>query len=181
MVVEPGGGAAGDAAGASSSASDVPPNVAGERRPDTLTLLETTVDDLSAEYLADAADTLRAAGARDAWLTPVLMKKGRPGVTLHVLAEPEDADRLARLLFVETSTFGVRAAQVQRLRLDERFDQVEVDGQSVGVRLGFLDGRLVTASPEFEDCRRAGERLRLPARLVYERAQAAARSRFGDG
>jgi uncharacterized protein (TIGR00299 family) protein len=147
---------------------------------DDLVLLETTVDDLSPEYLAVAVDALRAAGARDAWLTPVLMKKGRPGATLHVLAEPTDADRLARLVFAETTTFGVRIAQVRRLRMDERFERVDVDGEAVGVRLGYLGGRLLTASPELEDCRRAGERLRLPARRIHERAQALARERFGD-
>jgi len=147
---------------------------------ETLVLLETTIDDLSAEYSAAAADALRSAGARDAWLSPALMKKGRPGTTVHALVEPADVDRLAQLLFLETSTFGVRATEVRRLRLEERYESVEVDGEAVGVRLGYLNGRLLTASPEFDDCRHAGERLGRPARLVHERAQALARERFAE-
>jgi pyridinium-3,5-bisthiocarboxylic acid mononucleotide nickel chelatase len=158
-------------------AGDGPGAMAGAQA-DTLAMLETTVDDLSPEYLAAAVEMLREAGARDAWLTPVLMKKGRPGVTVHALAEPADVERLAGLLFAETSTFGVRVTQVRRLRLDERHENVAVDGETVGVRLGYLDGRLATASPEFEDCARASRASGTPARLVHERAQELARRLF---
>jgi hypothetical protein len=143
---------------------------------DHLLMLETSIDDLSAEYLADAAERLRAAGARDVWLTPVLMKKGRAAVTLHVLAEEAAEGRCVDLMFEHTSTFGVRRTRVDRLRLDERQETVTVEGRPVRVRLGLRRGRVLTASPEYEDCRRAGEALGLAPRSVFERAQGAARA-----
>jgi hypothetical protein len=145
-----------------------------------LELLETSIDDMSGELLAHAAGQLRAAGALDVWLTPALMKKGRSGHVLHVLGPTADRTRLAGLIFRETTTFGLRVIPVGRLLLDERRESVAITAGRVSVRLGYLDGRLVTASPEYEDCRRLAEAGRLTAREVYEAAQAAARRRFGD-
>jgi pyridinium-3,5-bisthiocarboxylic acid mononucleotide nickel chelatase len=142
-------------------------------------LLETTVDDATAEVLAYAADRLRAAGALDVWLTPALMKKGRPGHVLHVLARSAERSAMAELLLRETTTFGLRVLPVERMLLDERRENVEAAGGTVRVRLGYLAGRLVTASPEFEDCRRAAEQTHRPLKEVYAAAQAAAYGRFG--
>jgi uncharacterized protein (TIGR00299 family) protein len=142
-------------------------------------LLETTVDDATAEVLAYAADSLRAAGALDVWFTPALMKKGRPGHVLHVLARSAERTAVAELLMRETTTFGLRVLPVERVVLDERREEVEAAGSRVSVRLGYLAGRLVTASPEFEDCRRVAEQTGRPLKEVYAAAQAAAFGRFG--
>jgi uncharacterized protein (TIGR00299 family) protein len=141
-----------------------------------LTLLETTIDDMSAELLAHAADELRAAGALDVWLTPALMKKGRPGTVVHVLARNEQAAALTERLFVETTTFGVRVLPVTRAVVEERRETVTVDGQAINVRLALVAGRVVTASPEFEDCRRAAAALGRPLKDVYAAAQTAAQA-----
>lgn len=143
---------------------------------DAAVLMETNIDDCSAELLAHAADELRTAGALDVWLTAAVMKKGRPGVVMHVLAAAGDENRLADVVFAETSTFGLRVVPVGRIYLDERRESVDVGGETVAVRLGFLHGRLVTASPEFEDCRRAAAATGRPAKTIYEAAQAAARA-----
>lgn len=142
---------------------------------DEVELLETTIDDLPAELLAEAAGQLLAAGALDVWSTPAVMKKGRPGTVLHILARPAQRAALAALTFRETSTFGVRVTPVRRLLLDERRASVEVEGETVAVRLGFLGGRLVTASPEYEDCRRVAARVGRPAKDLYDEVRAAAR------
>jgi uncharacterized protein (TIGR00299 family) protein len=142
-------------------------------------LLESTVDDVTAEVLAYAADRLRAVGALDVWLTPALMKKGRPGHVLHVLARAAERAAVAETLMRETTTFGVRILPVDRVVLDERREAVEAAGGSVRVRLGYLAGRLVTASPEFEDCRQVAEQTGRPLKEVYAAAQAAAYGRFG--
>jgi pyridinium-3,5-bisthiocarboxylic acid mononucleotide nickel chelatase len=142
-------------------------------------LLETTVDDVSAEVLAYAADRLRAAGALDVWFTPALMKKGRPGHVLHVLARIVDREVVTATLMRETTTFGVRVMAVDRVVLDERRETVEAAGGSVRVRLGYQHGRLVTASPEFEDCRGLAEQTGRPLKEIYAAAQAAAYDRFG--
>lgn len=143
-------------------------------------LLETNIDDMSPELLAHAAKLLLGAGARDVWLSDALMKKGRPGVVLHVLVAATDAPRLARLVFSETSSFGVRVLPVGRLHADERRVLVTVFGWEVGVRLAFVAGQIVTVSPEYEDVRRAAGASGRPAKAVYEAAQAAARAAVGD-
>jgi hypothetical protein len=141
-------------------------------------LLETNIDDLSPELLAHAADALREAGAVDAWMSPALMKKGRPGVVLHVLAAAADRDRLARLVFAETSTFGLRVVPCGRLYVEERRESIQIGTLTVGVRLGVVDGTLATVSPEYEDVRRVAAAVGRPVKVVYEAAQAAARTRF---
>jgi hypothetical protein len=147
---------------------------------DEVALLETTIDDLAAELLAEAADRLFAAGALDVWFTPAAMKKSRPGTVLHVLASAARRDDVAEMLFRETSTFGVRVLPVRRLLLDERRATVEIEGETVRVRLGFLGGRLVTVSPEYDDCRRAAARAGRPLKDVYDEARAAARRHGSD-
>jgi uncharacterized protein (DUF111 family) len=94
---------------------------------------------------------------------------------LPVRARPAPRPALAEIAFRETSTFGLRVLPVRRLLLDERHATVEVAGETVGVRLGFLGGRLVTVSPEYEDCRRAAARAGRPAKDLYDEARAAAR------
>jgi len=138
---------------------------------DRLLLLETTIDDTTPEYVAAAADRLLRGRARDVWLTQVLMKKGRPGVTLHALVDEADEDVAVRTVFEETTTFGVRLTHLERRRLAERREEVLVDGEPVGVRVGLLDGEPVTVSPEYEDCIRAASRLGVTPRSVYERAR----------
>ncbi len=141
-------------------------------------LLETNIDDMSPELLAHAADALREAGAVDVWMSPATMKKGRPGVVLHVLTESAERQRLADVMFSETSTFGVRVLPVGRIYADERRESVVIGKLKVGVRLGFVDGRLVTVSPEYDDVRRVAAAVGRPAKVVYEAVQAAARTRF---
>jgi hypothetical protein len=141
-------------------------------------VLETNIDDMSAELLAHAAEALREAGALDVWMTPALMKKGRPGTVLHVLAPANEQERLAAIVFAETTTFGLRVLPVGRLYAEERRETVRIAGHDVGVRLGYAQGRLATVSPEYEDCRKAAAELGRPVRVVYEAAQARARGRF---
>ena len=141
-------------------------------------VLETNIDDMSPELLAHAADALREAGAVDVWMSPATMKKGRPGVVLHVLCEDADRQRLTEVLFGETSTFGVRVLPVGRIYAEERRESVTIGKLKIGVRLGFVGGRLVTVSPEYEDVRRVAAAVGRPAKVVYEAAQAAARARF---
>jgi hypothetical protein len=117
----------------------------------TLYQLETTVDDLDPRIWPDLLDQLRGAGAADAWCGPVLMRKGRPGQVLTVLAAAEHVDVLCRFVFEQTTTLGIRIGQVRRRSL--RRDQIEVPvGEGVvHVKRGFLGDRLVTQQPEYDD------------------------------
>jgi len=141
-------------------------------------LLETNIDDMSPELLGHATETLREAGAVDVWMSAALMKKGRPGVVLHVLAAAADRERLADLVFAETSSFGLRVLPVGRMYLEERRETVVIGKLEVGLRLGYVAGRLVTVSPEYEDVRRVAAAVGRPAKIVYEAAQSAARDQF---
>lgn len=138
-------------------------------------LIETNIDDMTPELLAHAAGRLLAEGAIDVWLSDALMKKGRPGSVLHVLAPDHESRRLAELIFAETSTFGLRVLPVRRIRSGDRRVSVDVEGCVVRVRLGYAGGRLATVSPEYEDVRAAATALGRTARDVYEAAQRAAR------
>lgn len=142
---------------------------------DSQVLLETNIDDSTPEQLAYLAERLLDAGAADAWLTPVIMKKGRPAVTLSVLGRPGDADRLLDLIFRESSTFGVRARNLERHCLQRRELTVGTAYGEVRVKVGVWRGRQVSVSPEYEDCRRAAARHGVAISDVYDAARAAVR------
>jgi hypothetical protein len=143
---------------------------------DTVTRIETNLDDLSPEITGAAMGKLIDAGALDAFLTPIQMKKNRPGTKLTVLCEPAKADALAGLILAETTSFGVRMDEVRRLKLERRFETVTTEFGAIVVKLGLHDGKVVQAAPEFESCHAASERSGNPLRVVYDAAKVAARS-----
>lgn len=120
----------------------------------TLVQLTCDIDDLSGEYVAAAAERLREAGALDVVLIPTVMKRGRPGVRVEVLASPAVADALAELLMVESTTIGVRRSPVERQALPRETRTVQVLGHPVAVKVVTLpDGRR-RGKPEFADVER---------------------------
>jgi uncharacterized protein (TIGR00299 family) protein len=135
-----------------------------------LLLLEANVDDVTGEVLAHTVEVLMAAGALDAWLVPVLAKKGRPAHVVSVLAEPEKVAGLARALTRETGTLGFRQHQVTRYALAREEIEVKVDGEAVHVKIGPHRFKA-----EYEDCARAAPRLGLPVGEVARMAEEAAR------
>lgn len=138
-------------------------------------LLETNVDDLDPRAWPEILAALLAGGASDAWLTPILMKKGRPAHTLAVLVTPERADDLRQLVFRHTPTLGVRETVVGKRTLARGLVPVEVAGQSIAVKVATLpDGTIANAQPEWSDVRRVAESLGQPVRSVLAAATAAA-------
>jgi len=113
------------------------------------------------------------AGADDAWLTPIVMKKGRPAHTLSLLCAPDRVDVLRRLVLRETSTLGVRTHVVDKHGLERRLETVDVGGRPVRIKLGLLDGEVVNAMPEWDDVAAAADALGRPARQVLLDAQRA--------
>ncbi len=115
------------------------------------------------------------AGASDAWLTPIQMKKGRPAVTVSVLAPVPAADALRRVLFRETSTIGLREREVAKRSLDRSVETVTLaDGAQVRVKVARLDGEVVNAVPEFEDVAALAAKRDRPVKAVLAEANAAA-------
>ena len=145
----------------------------GDYETDTVTRIETNLDDCPAEHLGAAMEKLLAAGALDVWFTPIQMKKHRPGTLLSVLCAPEAADRLADVIFAETTAFGLRRENIERLKLARRFETVRTEFGEVTVKLGLKGAAVVQVAPEFESCRAASERAGVPLRAVYEAAQRA--------
>ena len=140
---------------------------------DTVTKLETNLDDLSPEITGAVMSRLFAAGALDVWLTPIQMKKNRPGVMLSVLCEEATVAALTDLIFAETSAFGLRVEKVVRLKLARSFAQVSTEFGEVTVKLGLKGERVVQVAPEFESCRAVAEKSGVPLRAVYAAAIAA--------
>jgi hypothetical protein len=140
---------------------------------ETVTVLETALDDLSPQVLAWVAESALAAGAMDVMLTPVIMKKGRPGTLLTVLCHEANRQELERLILRETSTLGIRIRQDQRSCLERRHTPVQTPYGEIRVKVGTLDGEVMNAAPEFEDCRAAAVRCDVPLKRVQQAAIAA--------
>ncbi len=172
-----------DAVGTGAGGRDLPerPNVlravlgSPEAPARTAVLLETNVDDLEPRLWPGVLAALLAAGASDAWLTPVLMKKGRPAHTLSVLCAEDRAAACRRAVFEGTTTLGLREQRVGKHALERTFREVSVGGERVRVKVGLLEGRVVTVQPEWEDVAGAARALGRPERAVLEEATAAAR------
>jgi hypothetical protein len=166
--------------GAGSRASPDRPNVLriivgeeGANDDERVTVLETEVDDMPPQLFGPVVDHLLAAGALDAYLTPIQMKKGRPGVLVTVLAAPSGVAGIEDVLFAETTTLGVRRQEWARTALARESVRVDTPYGPVSVKLGLRGGRVVNAQPEFEDCRRAAEERGVPVKEVLQAAFAA--------
>jgi uncharacterized protein (TIGR00299 family) protein len=137
---------------------------------DTVTVLETNLDDISPEILGAFVEQALRAGALDVFHTPIQMKKNRPGVLLTVLCAEGDADKFSELMLRETSAFGVRRHLAERRKLAREIAAVQTPFGEVAVKLGRLDGRIVQAAPEFESCKKVAEQAKAPLKQVYEAA-----------
>jgi uncharacterized protein (TIGR00299 family) protein len=135
---------------------------------ETLVSVETTIDDMSPQLYEPLMERLLRAGALDVYLTPVVMKRSRPGTVLTVLAPPAVADRLVEVLFRETTTIGVRWSEVRRRRLPREMLRLETTFGPVTFKVSSLDGQVVTVTPEFEEVRRIADRDGRAVREVLE-------------
>jgi uncharacterized protein (DUF111 family) len=142
-----------------------------------LLVLEANVDDLDPRVWPEVLASLMSAGAADAWLTPILMKKGRPAHTLSVLCRPVDRRRMCDLVLSATTTFGIREHPVIRLALQRDWRSVTVHGHPVRVKVSLsADGTVRHATPEFEDAAAVAREVGLPVRQVLDDVAAEARS-----
>ncbi|HZO80919.1 MAG TPA: nickel pincer cofactor biosynthesis protein LarC [Candidatus Binataceae bacterium] len=153
----------------------------GEREPqyeaDELVEIQANIDDLNPQIYDHVVERLLETGARDVTLTPTIMKKGRPAITVAVLAEPSARERIAAVLFVETSTIGLRYHPVARLKLAREIIEVDTRWGRVRAKLS-RGGETVTVAPEYDDCKRIARESNVALRAVLEEAHAAARRRI---
>ena len=138
--------------------------------PDASVVLETNVDDLDPRVWPAVIEALLAAGADDAWLTPILMKKGRPAHTLSILVRAESAATVREVVFRQTSTLGLREHQVVKRELDRDVVVVHLEGHRLEVKRGWLDGSVVNRQPEYDDVVRVAAALGRPVSEVLRAA-----------
>lgn len=139
--------------------------------------IQTSIDDMNPEAYAPLMDELLEAGALDVHLCPVQMKKGRPGTLVSVLSDAGEREALTRLLLTHTSTFGVRYVEKRRVCLQRLTVSVQTKHGQVRIKEGLLDGKVVKAVPEHDDCRALSASARVPYLEVYEEALSLARKR----
>ena len=137
-------------------------------RSEQIYLLEATIDDMDAEIFGHVLERALEAGALEVFHTPVQMKKSRPGVQLSVLCAPEDRDRLAALIFRETTTLGLRSTLQSRWVLDREILEVPTEWGPVRVKAGRLNGEIVNLSPEYEDLREIALRSGQPLKTLRQ-------------
>lgn len=124
---------------------------------DSVVELSANLDDCTGEILGATIEMLLSAGCLDAWASPTVMKKSRPGWILSALCIPADVPRVEEILFRETPTLGIRRCGAQRTKLAREFKTVETPYGPVRIKLGLRDGAVLTAKPEFSDCQSAAQ------------------------
>lgn len=138
---------------------------------DQVGLLESNIDNMTGEQLGDLLERLLAAGALDAGYLPLHMKKNRPAVMLSVICHPADSERLAQLILAESGTLGVRMQQVWRRKAQRSQEQINTPLGPLQIKVKRLGARVISAVPEYEDCRRVARAHNLPLEEVYDLAR----------
>ena len=141
-----------------------------QKTSDEIWQLEANVDDSTPEVIAYAIDKLLAAGAVDAWITPIIMKKGRPAFLLSALCTEANKAAVEDVVFAETSSIGVRWQQVRRTVADRSMVAVQTEWGTVGVKVAERDGQVTNVAPEFGDCRHLAEQSGAPLKKIYQAA-----------
>jgi uncharacterized protein (TIGR00299 family) protein len=142
--------------------------------PSEVVLLAANLDDMSPQLVEPLMTALFAAGALDVWVTPILMKKGRPALEISALAGPAQAAAVTRAFFENSTTLGVRRSALDRTVLSRSAARVQTPFGAVPVKVAALDGQLLGATPEFDDCRRLAGKAGVPVREVLAAASTAA-------
>jgi pyridinium-3,5-bisthiocarboxylic acid mononucleotide nickel chelatase len=148
---------------------------AEENGTETIVQVETTIDDMSPQLYEPLMDRLFEAGALDVFLTPVVMKRSRPGTVLTALCPPDRVGDLSRVLFEDSTTIGVRWTAMSRTRLEREMVTITTAYGAVPAKVSRLGGRIVTVTPEFAEVARIAREKALPVREVLDQARADAR------
>jgi len=135
---------------------------------DIVLQIETNIDDMDPKLYPKVIAKLMKAGALDAYVIPILMKKNRQGFHLVVLCHPEMREKILDVVFTQTTTFGVRTHLVPREKLKRKFKKIETKYGRVRVKLGILDKKVKTIAPEYEDYKKLAGKHHIPIQKVYK-------------
>jgi uncharacterized protein (TIGR00299 family) protein len=149
---------------------EVATSVAAKTAQDTVSVLEANLDDLNPQVFGYVMDRLLSEGALDVFGVPVQMKKNRPGTLLTVLCKPEDAQKLTRIIFAETTTLGVRRREEHRQTLARRWVNASTPWGDVRMKIASMNGTVTNYAPEYEDCRRIAAEQEVPLKTVMQAA-----------
>jgi pyridinium-3,5-bisthiocarboxylic acid mononucleotide nickel chelatase len=141
-------------------------------------VISTNIDDMNPEFYEYVMERLFSSGAHDVWLTPIQMKKTRPGVIINVLCGAADASKLKSILLEETSTFGLRTSTVMKKAIERELIEVVTDWGTVRVKIGRESGHVTSVSPEFSDCAKVAGEKGVPIKEVFRQAQLLAQQKL---
>ncbi|MBC7327510.1 nickel pincer cofactor biosynthesis protein LarC [bacterium] len=143
--------------------------------------LQTNIDDMPPTLFEPIIDKLFSEGALDVFLQPIIMKRSRPAVILSVLCYPQNAEKLAEIIFKETTTLGIRFNRLERAILEREIVKVKTIWGEVEVKVGKLEGKVITISPELRSCEKIAETHGIPLRIVVEEVKRVYRRTFDLG
>jgi uncharacterized protein (TIGR00299 family) protein len=146
-----------------------------EYEEDEVILIETNLDDMNPEFIGYASEKLLERGALDVFMTPIFMKKNRPGTQLSVLTTPDKLEETLSIVFKETTSLGIRFYRLERKKLPREIITVETTFGPVKVKVSQSSKEIKSISPEYEDCKKIAIKQGIPLRNVYEEAKASAR------
>ncbi|HYX50354.1 MAG TPA: LarC family nickel insertion protein, partial [Ktedonobacteraceae bacterium] len=145
---------------------------------DWVAVIESNIDNMTGELLGALMDKLFVAGALDVNYTPIQMKKNRPAVMLTIICQVEDGNALSELLLSESSTLGVRISQVQRIKAQRVIERIETPLGPILAKVKRLGNRVISATPEYEDCQRIALEKSIPLEDVYDIARQVIKTRL---
>lgn len=147
---------------------------------DEAVILETNIDDMNPELLDYVEQRLFDAGAFDVWLTPIYMKKNRPAVTLSVMCESKRASEFAEIIFMETTTLGIRSHRVDRSKIPRKMDRIVLPEGNIRVKVGVSKEGSINLSPEYDDCAEVAKKSGKPIKEIYDAAKFVAAKRYSS-
>ena len=130
--------------------------------------MECNIDDMNPEMYEDVMEALFTKGAYDVFLTPVIMKKSRPATRISVLCSEEDKPAIEEILWLRTSTFGLRFQRVSKVMLKRDFSTLSTKFGDVSIKNGYWRGRKIKSKPEYEDCRRLAKEKGVSVKEIYD-------------
>nr|WP_279230315.1 nickel insertion protein [Thermohalobacter berrensis] len=131
-------------------------------------MLETNIDDMNPESYSYIIPLLLEKGALDVYLTNIIMKKNRPGIKINVLCNEENCSKLEEILFTETTTLGIRKYKIERVKLNREFTKIKTKYGIVTIKKALKDGETIKYAPEYEECKKIAEDLKIPLNKVYQ-------------
>jgi uncharacterized protein (TIGR00299 family) protein len=134
-------------------------------------IIECNIDDMNPELYDYIIDSLFSAGAKDVFITPIIMKKSRPAVKLSILCTPDAESRINEVLFRETSTIGVRKYLIDKTMLDRKIEQVTTRFGEVRVKSAYYQGVCIKSKPEYDDCTKIARSKNIPISQVYHEVE----------